>query len=370
MSLTTLPDDILIEVLACLQPDTTTLRNLALVSHCLSALALAFLFRHLETRSLESVELLERSFQENTDLMRHLRSCSVRASSKEGKPQDLILKDLARFPNLYELKLCIDSRVRQPHRISSAPRSVITPFAPPRTHPPLDTERITDFDDDFVGMLSRSGIKSVHLSSSPPWKMGTKITCAVVIRILLMDGLCSLRLSNLSQLGDIEPSPIFTDQKSNVNCLQLHGNRFWSVAASEIKTILNYTPFLKEFRCSLPGESRPKADKGPVKMLRLFHGPDLLDLLAPLRDSLQVLELNDNCQIWPGRQPLPFVLSSFNRLRRIVAPSICFFQLGPPQMDRYELCSQLPPSLEELSVSIRKHLLYPGPAQLLPNSLT
>ncbi|KAF2498818.1 hypothetical protein BU16DRAFT_306017 [Lophium mytilinum] len=219
-------------------------------------------------------------------------------------------------------------------------------------------------------MISRSGIKSVHLSSFPPWRMGTKITCAVVIRILLMDRLCSLRLSNLSHLGDIDPSSIFTDQKSRVSCLQLHGNRFWSVDAHETKTILNYTPFLKEFQCSLPGEARPKADKGPVKMLRLFHGPDLLDLLAPLGDSLQLLELNDNFQLWPGRQRLPFVLSSFNRLRRIVAPSICFFQPGPPQMDRYELFSQLPQSLEELSVSISKHLLYPEPAQLLSDSLT
>ncbi|KAF2498817.1 hypothetical protein BU16DRAFT_558860 [Lophium mytilinum] len=99
MSITTLPNDILIEVLACFQADTTTLRSLALVSHRPSALAPTFLLRHVETRSLENVELLERSFQENTDLMRHLRSCSTRASSKEGKPLDLILKDLARFPN-------------------------------------------------------------------------------------------------------------------------------------------------------------------------------------------------------------------------------------------------------------------------------
>ncbi|KAF2498815.1 hypothetical protein BU16DRAFT_524862 [Lophium mytilinum] len=345
MALATMPDDILIEILSCCHSENRILKNLALVSHRLSLLVPTFLFRHISITLPDTPYQLERCLRENPDLARHIRSLTVVSLDEQLRFWRLLPTNLSRFRNLRTVEL--NGGWRKPgHQHSAADLSN-------RQISELEREFLSAFNDELIENLRHSSVNNIRFNRFSSNRAVINVTSTIIVRLLQIEGLRNLSLTGLSELGDIDVSMLSTNLVSHTENLQL-GSGYWSIDPMHMKSIMAYAPSLKSLTSFLPGLSE-LTFRLPhhfiTNMLQPFDGGALSSVLAPLKVSLEVLDLSGVIQHWPGRQPGPFDLSDFEKLRRIVAPSICFFQLGPPQIDRYELHNQLPASLEELSIT-------------------
>ncbi|KAF2498960.1 hypothetical protein BU16DRAFT_524972 [Lophium mytilinum] len=339
MSLLVLPDDMLKEVLSYFEFDKTTLSKLALQCHRLNALVPAHMFRYLEISSTGQLQLLERSFQENSDLTRHVRACIVLSPDEFGTLGDRVPKALSRFPNLRSFKA---QRALQFQDRDARGRIMISRY---RYEEPLTRPGI--FECDFIEELYHSNITSVHLS--------TNFNMTEIWQFLLLNGLHTLRATNLHYLT---AQPIDFGEPGKMSCvkhLELTGGKFWSSRPDNLGNLLERTPMLQHLKCSLTeGRSRPGVhDIRPLaRMIQHLRVSLLARALERVKESLEVLELSSDMQgTGIGRTNASFDLSRMSKLKRIEAPSICFFHIGGPTQDRCRLCEQLPMGLEKLTIN-------------------
>jgi hypothetical protein len=353
MSLYTLPDDLLIEILSYFETDKAALRTLALLFRRLSVYVPSFLFRNAHISSLKTFQLLDRSCRENPELACHVRTWVV--SDKTQPYKALVPKHTSRFPNLYKLELYGGFEVTstQPCPRHRGPPQATVSTSPNAPRPwRRRSFRRHEFGSEFFAYISTSGIKDLHLSRYISRGMAANIPSTVIAQLILTEGLRNLQITNLSELGEIQLPQSANTCKSTVVHLKIGGSQHWTVNPIHLKSLLSCTSSLKHLECSLPGRSRTTHSARTVAHMRHpFCGATFSNVLEPVKDCLEILELDIYRQRWPGRQPFPFDLSGFCQLRKLNIPSICFFQLGPTQIDRYDLSSQLPASLEELSVS-------------------
>jgi hypothetical protein len=341
-SFTSVPDDVLLEILLQLQHDRQDLIALTLSSRRIHPLARRILYRHVGNLPKTRRKLLVVVLEKDPDLRNYVQSCTPIVVDENGGVESESLGYASLFPNLVELHLIRKSSAIAPDDGSS---DLI-----------LKTQRKgTSYQCEFLDTLSLKSLKEIRLDAGHD--AGPRETSGfTVTEILRCMQHASLRTLEVCQLGDLDStiavSPL--SPKSSITSLKLVGSLLWSVRHSLIRTLLGSCTQLKRLHCQIPMVTRANAF-GPTRLVEDISPAALRDMLEPVRQTLQELHLiNRPWGVTYDESKLD--LSDFTLLEILQVPSPCLLPPGRPNEGRKNLHYYLPPRIRHIHVGSHLHL--------------
>ena len=122
---------------------------------------------------------------------------------------------------------------------------------------------------------------------------------------------------------------------------------------SELYKLLSIPSSVKTLYCPIPGREQDTQSPRPTprSMAEPLSPSSIKYALSPLRDNLTTLLLRDSAE-WPGHDLSRMDLSGFSALQKLSAPSSCFFPSSSPHEPRRGVWKLLPHGLQKLEVSL------------------
>ena len=363
LTLDTLPNEILMNILDLCRKDVKSFRSLALVARRLHILTAKYLLRNVELvvetpepgrlkspkvtvvyvyltkRLSENIliyDLFLRSITETPRLVDYIhnvtlswQSCNLPSQFYDEYHQKGECKGLARanqlldkVPNLQELTI----------RAS-------------RHHAGL-------FVPTFFQVNPAHRLRKLFIS-------GFKTTVNEVAWYLAHPNLREIEICFLDPLAPFDEATLANIkaeeyQRAALSVLKLGTGDMAHLQISELHKLLSIPSKVDTLHCPIPGREQffQGRRSEALPMDQPLSPSSIVYALSPLRENLTDLQLWDSAgQRWPRHDLSVMDLSAFSSLRKLRAPSSCFFPTSGPQFPRLGVWRLLPQSLQELSVS-------------------